>query len=103
MPFRMKRDVSNAVFSCPNQMQSLSGDYEQDFQREMALIRRHLEDQGKDGDVDNGNVVAWNMCQRVHKYGMWCNANSQALDTFRIDKWIRSNIFLLVIMCVLAG
>ena len=67
----------------------------------MALIRRHLEDQAKDGDDDG--VVAWNMCQRVHKYSMWCDANCEALDTFRVDEWSRSDAFLLVIMCVLAG
>ena len=54
-------------------MQSLSQDYEQDFQREIALIRHHLEDQTDDGDKDKDkdDVAAWNMCQRVHKYGMW--------------------------------
>ena len=43
------------------------------------------------------------MIQRVHKYGMWCDADCQALDTFRVDEWSRSNAFLLAILCVLAG
>ena len=43
------------------------------------------------------------MIQRVHKYGMWYDADCQALDTLRIDEWSRPNAFLLVIMCVLAG
>ena len=43
------------------------------------------------------------MSQRVHKYGMWCDVNYQALDTFRVDEWSRSDAFLLAIMCVLAG
>ena len=43
------------------------------------------------------------MCQRVHKYGMWCDADCQALGTFRIGEWRRSNAFLLVLMCVLTG
>ena len=43
------------------------------------------------------------MSQRVHKYGMRCDADCQVLDTFRIDEWSRSNAFLLVIVCVLAG
>ena len=90
-------------------MQSLSKDYKQDFQWEMAIIRRHLEDQAEEGDGDGDSdgddedVVALNMCQCVHKYGMWCDANYQALDTFCVDGWSRSNVFLLVIMCILAG
>ena len=43
------------------------------------------------------------MCQRVHKYGMWCNADCQTLNTFRVDEWSRSNAFLLIILCVFAG
>ena len=43
------------------------------------------------------------MYQRVHKYRMWCNADCQAFDTFRVAEWSRSNAFLLVIMCVLDG
>ena len=84
-------------------MQSLSWDYKEDLQREMALIRHHLEDQVEDGDDNDDDVVAWNMCQRVHKYGMWCNTDCQALDTFHVGEWSRSDAFLLVIMCVLAG
>ena len=43
------------------------------------------------------------MSQRVHKYGMWCDAEYQALDTFRIDEWSRSDAFLVAILCLLAG
>ena len=43
------------------------------------------------------------MSQRVHKYGMWCDADCQALDTFRVDEWSRYDALLLAIMCVLAG
>jgi len=75
-------------------------DYASDFQQEMALIHRQLEDQAND---DGDNIAAWNMCQRVHKYGMWCDADCQALDTFRVDEWSRSDVFLLVIMCVFMG
>jgi len=77
-------------------------DYESDFQQEMALIHRQLEDQADDDD-DGDNIAAWNMCQRVHEYGMWCDADCQALDTFRVDEWSRSDVFLLVIMCVFMG
>ena len=43
------------------------------------------------------------MSQRVYKYGMWCDDNFQALDTFCVDKWSRPDVFLLAIMCVLAS
>ena len=76
-------------------MPTLQQAYEEDFQQEMDLIRRQLE--------GNSSVENWNMCQRVHKYGMWCDADCQALDTFRVDEWSRSDVFLLVIMCVFMG
>ena len=47
--------------------------------------------------------MAWNICQRVDNYGMWWDANCQALDIFRVDEWSRSNVFLLIIMCVFMG
>jgi len=67
-----------------------------DFQQEMALIHCRLEDQANDDDGDN--PASWTMCQRVHKYGMWCDADCQALDTFRVDEWSSSDVFLLVFM-----
>jgi hypothetical protein len=73
--------------------------YAADFQREMAGIHRQLEDANPDDDT----IANWNMCQRVHEYGMWCDADCQALDTFRVDKWSRSGVFFLVIMCVFMG
>ncbi|KAL7529311.1 hypothetical protein ACHAXR_002892 [Thalassiosira sp. AJA248-18] len=77
-------------------------DYEADFQQEMTLIHRQLED-ADEGDDGYNNIASWNMCQRVHKYGMWCDSDCQALDTFRVDEWSRSDVFLLVIMCVFMG
>ena len=65
--------------------------------------KRHLEHHAEVGYGYDNDAVAWNMCQRVHKYSMWCDANCQALDTFHVDEWSRSDAFLLVIMCVLAG
>lgn len=73
--------------------------YEADFQNEMSLIQRQLEDVSS----SYNDYVPWNMCQRLHKYGMWCNSSCQALDTFRVDEWSRSDVFLLVIMCVFMG
>jgi hypothetical protein len=40
------------------------------------------------------------MCQRVYKYGVWCDKECRDIDTFRIDEWSPSDLFLLVIMCV---
>ena len=41
----------------------------------------------------------WNMCQRIYKYGVWCDEECRALDFFRTDQWSASDIFLLAIMC----
>ena len=65
----------------------------------MSLIQRQLVDES----YSDNAYVPWNMCQRLHKYGMWCNSSCQALDTFRVDEWSRSDVFLLVIMCVFMG
>lgn len=44
------------------------------------------------------------MCQRVYKYGVWCDEDCRSLDQFRRDLWSGSDIILLSIMCTfLAG
>jgi len=45
------------------------------------------------------SVLSWNMCSKVYKYGVWCDEDCRSLDTFRIDEWSTSDVFLLVIMC----
>jgi len=47
-----------------------------------------------------GDVYDWNMCKQLFKYGMWCDEDCRDLDTFRVDEWSNSDVFLLVIMCV---
>jgi len=46
------------------------------------------------------DVGDWNMCQRIKKYGVWCDSECQALDTFRVDEWSSSDVVLLSLMCV---
>lgn len=46
------------------------------------------------------SVLSWNMCSKIYKYGVFCDEECRALDTFRIDEWSTSDIFLLGIMCV---
>jgi len=46
-------------------------------------------------DYDVGD---WNMCQRIYKYGVWCDKECRALDFFRRDQWSKSDVFLLGIM-----
>lgn len=40
------------------------------------------------------------MCQRVYKYGVYCDESCRALDAFRVDEWSKSDVVLLVIMCM---
>eukprot|EP00956_Cyclotella_meneghiniana_P012431 scaffold17647_cov68-Cyclotella_meneghiniana.AAC.11 len=68
-------------------------EYEAEFQRD---LHRRL-------DEADSNIYSWNMCERVHNYGVWCDEECLALDTFRVDEWSRSDVFLLVIMCVFMG
>lgn len=39
------------------------------------------------------------MCQRVYKYGLWCDEQCRSLDAFRTDLWSGADIILLSIMC----
>ena len=39
------------------------------------------------------------MCERVYKYGVWCDEDCRALDIFRTDRWSGADIILLSIMC----
>jgi len=42
----------------------------------------------------------WNFCDKVWTYGIFCDDECRALDTFREDSWSKSDIFLIVIMCI---
>ena len=46
------------------------------------------------------DVGGWNMCEQMYNYGVYCNSDCQALDSFRIDEWSKSDILLLTLMCV---
>ncbi|KAL7486211.1 hypothetical protein ACHAW6_011810 [Cyclotella cf. meneghiniana] len=73
-------------------------EYEAAFKQE---LQRSLEEANEYSNANN--VASWNMCERVHHYGMWCDEDCRSLDTFRVDEWSRSDVFLLVIMCVFMG
>jgi UDP-N-acetylmuramyl pentapeptide phosphotransferase/UDP-N-acetylglucosamine-1-phosphate transferase len=38
------------------------------------------------------------MCQRVFKYGVWCDETCRDLDAFRTDRWSGADVILLSIM-----
>ena len=46
-----------------------------------------------------GGVDDWNMCQQVHKYGMYCDDDCQSLDAFSSNEWSSADLILLAIMC----
>jgi len=76
----------------------------EEFEKEFWRQNRELEyddANGDDGDdsVDD-SVKQWNMCSKVYKYGVWCDEECRSLDTFRLDEWSSSDIFLLAVMCV---
>ena len=77
--------LTSAALFCDDEKEGNCGEEEPRTPRAIAA-ERHLEDQAEAEDGDDDDVVAWNMCQRVHKYGMWCDADCQALDTFRVDE-----------------
>jgi len=66
--------------------------YHDDFWTEFReMMRRSL----YDNYYDIGN---WNMCQRIYKYGVWCDKECRSLDFFRRDEWSTSDVVLLAIM-----
>ncbi|KAL7565641.1 hypothetical protein ACA910_018999 [Epithemia clementina (nom. ined.)] len=69
-------------------------EYETEFWEEYDQIVEKRQLYGNYYDVGD-----WNMCQRIYKYGIWCDADCRALDFFRTDQWSSSDIFLLSIMC----
>jgi uncharacterized membrane protein YhaH (DUF805 family) len=78
--------------------------YEQEFWDEVNRQQQQKEarsvEDGRELYDNYYDVGSWNMCQRIYKYGMWCDQECRALDFFRADQWSTSDIFLLVIMCV---
>jgi len=68
--------------------------YQDAFWAEYDEIQRHLYENNY---YDIGD---WNMCERIYKYGVWCDEECQSLDLFRTDMWSAADIFLLVIMCI---
>jgi len=75
----------------------VSGDlvkkYHTEFWSEVNKQRRELYENMYD-------IGEWNMCQRIKKYGVWCDSECQALDTFRMGEWSSSDVVLLALMCV---
>jgi len=69
-------------------------EYAEDFWRAYDVMKygRQLYDNYYD-------IGQWNMCQRIYKYGVWCDEECRELDFFRTDQWSGSDIFLLSIMC----
>jgi len=78
--------LSNIHFPSPRQA------FEKDFWESVELQKRSL----YENDYDIGD---WNMCQRVYKYGLWCDEDCRSLDAFRTDQWSGADMILLSIMC----
>jgi uncharacterized membrane protein YhaH (DUF805 family) len=70
--------------------------YEKDFWEEIGEERKLYD--------NNYDVGDWNFCQRLYRYGIWCDEDCRSLDSFRSDVWSGADIILLAIMCTfLAG
>lgn len=78
----------------PNPFSCLSPQtFENEFWMEVNTQKRQLYE-------NNYDIDDWNMCQRVYKYGMWCDEECRSLDAFRTDEWSTADMALLGIMCV---
>lgn len=66
--------------------------FEKEFWEEVNSNRR-LDDQNE--DAGESEVVDWNMCAQVFKYGVWCDSYCRSLDIFHVDEWSNSDLILL--------
>jgi uncharacterized membrane protein len=48
---------------------------------------------------NNYDAGDWNICERVYRYGVWCDEECRSLDAFRTDQWSGADMILLSIMC----
>jgi len=71
--------------------------YRDEFWRDFGDIKRALDQDNQADDIYGLN--GWNLCEQIYKYGVWCDEQCRALDTFRVDEWSKPDIFLLVTMC----
>ena len=69
----------------------------QKFEEEFYAEQRELSNNYYNFDDE---ILNWNMCKKIYKYGVWCDDECRELDTFRIDEWSNSDMFLLAVMCV---
>ena len=76
--------------------------YETQFWEEYNQVMESRDQVGTSRSLYNNyyNLGDWNMCQRLYKYGLWCDDDCRSLDYFRTDAWSPSDIFLLLVMCV---
>ena len=78
--------------------------YQIQFWEEYDELIHHKKAEIKGGRSLYGNneysIGDWNMCQRLYKYGVWCDEGCRALDFFRTNNWSASDLFLLSIMCL---
>ncbi|GFH47326.1 hypothetical protein CTEN210_03801 [Chaetoceros tenuissimus] len=97
-----KKEVSrNLMGSNQKEFEAKVGaleNYEKDFWMEHAQIREL--GNGNSNSYNDDSVKSWNMCEKVYKYGVWCDEDCRAIDAFRIDEWSTSDLFLLTFMCV---
>lgn len=75
----------------------------EDFEAQFWMENEKIRDLEDGYYLADDSVKSWNMCNKVYKYGVWCDEDCRSLDTFRIDEWSSSDVFLLVAMCGFMG
>lgn len=88
----------------PNALKSYEADFWKEHEQIVEIERsRELGNNNNYYNDDLSSVQSWNMCKKVYKYGVWCDEDCRALDTFRIDEWSSSDILLLCVMGAFMG
>eukprot|EP00557_Chaetoceros_sp_GSL56_P002657 CAMPEP_0176497604 /NCGR_PEP_ID=MMETSP0200_2-20121128/11817_1 /TAXON_ID=947934 /ORGANISM="Chaetoceros sp., Strain GSL56" /LENGTH=539 /DNA_ID=CAMNT_0017895637 /DNA_START=130 /DNA_END=1750 /DNA_ORIENTATION=- len=74
--------------------------FEKEFWKEHAEIRERELGNANTNSYYDGSVSSWNMCNKLYNYGVWCDEDCRSIDAFRIDQWSKSDMFLLIVMCL---
>lgn len=104
---RLLYDVGSSAKRTTMTLQESNQEIANDARRLVSqIVAEQQLSQSEDTDVDTSRSLTkrgvgnWNLCDRLWRYGAYCDEECQALDTFRVDQWSSSDIFLLIIMCL---
>lgn len=91
--------TSTTISASKEDLQAYHNQFWEEY--EQVIQSKQQQNNGDRSLYDNNyDIGDWNMCQRLYRYGVWCDEGCRALDFFRTNNWSASDVFLLGIMCL---